>query len=465
MRAFAERLRGMGYAAVWATLEEGQGVTETAEAEPVWLTALERAGGVLEEGAPDVTDFLGAPPGTRLGTYLHAWAERVAPKPLVLLLDEADTVSGPALVSLLRQLRAGFTNRGMRKFPDSIALIGMRDLRETLTSAKDGVQVNPGSPFNIKSASLTLRNFSPADVAALYQQHSDATGQLFTPEALERAFYWSQGQPFLVNVLADLCVRILAPDGEAVTAAHIDQAKERLIQSRTTHLDSLAQRLKEPRVARVVEAVLLGDMDIPYSSDDYLYCVDLGLLRNQGNGAEPANPLYREVLARVLTEHRQENLPRPWWRWQTPEGKLDMPALMEAFFEWWRENAEIVEERAEDYHEAVPHITMMAFLQRVVNGGGQVQREYAGGRMAVDLVVVYGKERHVIELKRVPPKKVSPERVRSRGIQQLSAYLDKVGEKEGWLIIFDQRPGLSWEAKLWAEEVELDGKHLHVRGG
>ena len=42
IRAFAERLRGLGYAAVWGTLEDRQGVTETAEAmtcNTVWTRA------------------------------------------------------------------------------------------------------------------------------------------------------------------------------------------------------------------------------------------------------------------------------------------------------------------------------------------------------------------------------------------------------------------------------------------
>ncbi|MDP6367831.1 MAG: hypothetical protein QF787_17130, partial [Nitrospinota bacterium] len=49
----------------------------------------------------------------------------------------------------------------------------------------------------------------------------------------------------------------------------------------------------------------------------------------------------------------------------------------------------------------LPHLSFMAFLQRVVNGGGEVLREYAAGRKAVDLVVTYGPDRFVVELKRV----------------------------------------------------------------
>ena len=468
MRAFAARMRARGYVAVWATLEECQGITEIAGAEPLWLRAIARAAGYElppDRLPPDLAAALAGDAGGRLGAWLADWCSRV-PAPVVLLLDEADVVSGPALVSLLRQLRAGFMDRGVGRFPVSVGLIGMRDLRDYLTQSKDGVAVNPGSPFNIKVASLTLRNFSQEEVATLYAQHTVDTSQVFTPEAVERAFYWTRGQPFLVNAIARICVMELVRDrADPVTAEHVDAAKEALILSRTTHLDALGQRLRESRVAAVVQAVLLGDAAISYASDDYTYVVDLGLVADDKNGATIANPLYREVLARELSYEAQRNLPQPWWRWSRPDGTLDVPALVEAFLDWWRENAPIIEERAErGYIEAVPHIVFMAFLQRVVNGGGRITREYAAGRGALDILLEYAGEKHVFELKRVPPRHVSRERVRAKGLTQIARYLDGVGAREGWLLIFDQRPGLSWEDRLTVEDIDVDGKLVRVRG-
>ena len=142
-----------------------------------------------------------------------------------------------------------------------------------------------------------------------------------------------------------------------------------------------------------------------------------------------------------------------------------MAALIGAFLVWWRENAEMVVERAaEGYLEAVAHLAFMAFLQRVVNGGGRIHREFAAGREALDLLVEYGGERHAIELKRVPPRHSSLERVRQRGQEQTAGYLDTLGLDSGWLIIFDQRAGLTWEQKLWAEDVTVQGKTVRVRG-
>jgi hypothetical protein len=468
MQSVAEVLRAQGVAACWVTLEAAYGFNDVAEAEAVWLRSLWHASvDALPSAwqAPDPGSFLAGTVGDRLLSYLRAWAASLK-VPLVLLLDEADVVGGAAMVSLLRQLRAGFMTRSVGKFPTSVALVGMRDLRDYLVQSKDGRPVSASSPFNIKAASLTLRNFTADEVGALLGQHTSDTGQAFAPEAIAEIARLTDGQPYLVNALADLCVTELVPDpSQPITRAHVEAARERLILSRATHLDNLAQRLKEPRVARIVEAALVGDMPraIEVDSDDFQYVVDLGLLRVGADGVEAANPLYREVLGRQLAMNLQASLPRPWWPWTTAEGRLDFPALLAAFRQWWRENADALRQEPTAYPEAVPHLALCAFLQRVVNGGGRVHREFAAGRGAMDLLIEYGPDRFAVEIKRVRSRD-SLETVIARGLEQLGGYLDTVGLDHGWLVVFDVRPDQSWEARLWQREAAVGGKRVVVLG-
>jgi hypothetical protein len=467
MRTLAQALRARGVAACWATLEGSQGIEDLERAEPIWIQALEEAAAALPSAwrPPEPASVADIATGARLRAYLRAWASALA-VPLVLLLDEADVVSGEAMVSLLRQLRAGFMDRGVGTFPTSVALIGMRDLRDDLVQSKDGRTVNPGSPFNIKAASVTLRNFNAEEVGALLGQHTAETGQSFEPAAVEEIARVTDGQPYLVNALADLCVTHLAPDrAQPVSRGHVDAARERLIVARTTHLDSLGERLKEPRVAKIVQAVLLGDdpLSIPYSGDDFQYVVDLGLIRRGPDGAEPANPLYREVLARQLSYDVQASVPKPTWPWAMPDGRLDFPALLAAFRRWWRQNADIAGRPIPEYPEAVPHLALCAFLQRVVNGGGRVHREFAAGRGAMDLLVEYGPDRFALEIKRVRTRDAM-ESVIESGVAQLGRYLDTVGLDHGWLVVFDVRPDKSWEDRLWEREALVEGKRVVVLG-
>lgn len=160
----------------------------------------------------------------------------------------------------------------------------------------------------------------------------------------------------------------------------IRTAREILIQERVVHLDSLTERLREKRIKRIVQTIIIGEADPTLTDgDDFRYTVDIGLVNLMNGNPVISNPIYRETIARVLSQGMQDAIPAPEWRWKKEDGSLDMDALMSEFQNFWAHNSEIWEQRA-DYTEAFPHLLMMAFLQRVINGGGRVEREYAAGR-------------------------------------------------------------------------------------
>ncbi len=140
-------------------------------------------------------------PGSALNEMLTLWSENDA-RPLVLLIDEIDTLVGDSLISVLRQLRAGFDQRP-DGFPQSIILCGVRDVRDyRIFSSSRGTNVTGGSAFNIKAESLRLGDFTEAEVRSLLGQHTAMTGQEFEPRALARVWDLTLGQPWLVNALA-----------------------------------------------------------------------------------------------------------------------------------------------------------------------------------------------------------------------------------------------------------------------
>jgi hypothetical protein len=407
-------------------------------------------------------------PGSMVDTILYDWAVQVAPKPLVVLFDEVDVLQDQALVSFLRQLRGGFAARGVGQFPVSIALVGMRDLRDYLVRSKDGVSLRPGSPFNIKEDSATLSSFSAEDVRALVGQHTSETGQVFSDEALALVYELTRGQPWLVNALCKKCVWQLCPKGEPVGIEQIEAARELLITERAVHLDSLAERLRDPRVKRIVQSIMVGDSDPTLTrGDDFLLTLDLGLVTKEGGGAAISNPMYRETIARVLSEGMQDAIPAPEFRWKRPDGTLDMEALFREFQRFWRRHADLWEEKA-DYTEAFPHLLLMAFLQRVVNGGGRIEREYAAGRGRMDLAVLYSGSWSIIEIKLVHPGDGRTTTV-AEGLKQVLRYRDTIDRgADAWLVVFDRTQAgrqKSWDERLSWEVFETMGGGVTVVGG
>ncbi|MFD1536375.1 ATP-binding protein [Nonomuraea guangzhouensis] len=257
-----------------------------------------------------------AAPGSRFGAALSEWCRR-CPRRVVLILDEIDALQGSSMVSIFRQLRDGHNARHEgRPFPSSVVLCGLRDVPEyKVTSGGNRDWSSPGSPFNIITESLRLGDFTADEIAELYDQHTQATGQEFTKDAVDRIFELAQGQPWLVNALAYEITFRMRVSG-AITTAQVDEAKERLIRERPVHLDALMARLHEPRVERVIRAIMAGTMPGTDASfdDDVSYVHDLGLIRGTGE-AEIANPIYREVLLRRrllgadLLRHQEQDDP------------------------------------------------------------------------------------------------------------------------------------------------------------
>ena len=304
-----------------------------------------------------------------------------------MFFDEADCLFGKVLVSFLRQLRDGYVNRSEIPFPASIALVGMLDVRDYKAQIRpDGESLGQISPFNIITEDLGLRNFTTEEVRNLFSQHTEATGQGFSPEALAAVMDWTRGQPWLVNAIARECVEKI---------------------------------------------------------HDFRY-------------DEPIT--VAEIIGRYLTRDAQDNMLKSvaTTPWATTDG-LDMPGLMAAFQTFWRENAG-ADRHVYDYKEATPHLVLMAFLQRVLNGEGRITREMALGSRRLDLCIEYRHSRYAVEVKTA--KNFAGE----KSYAQLADYLDSLGQTEGWMAVFDTGSDKPWDEKLYNRDVAFAGKTLHIVG-
>ena len=471
---------------VYANIEAGQAMREDVEgAMRAILYELElQARATLGDETPadiwpDVLERAG--PGNALRGVLTRWAE-ADPRPLVLLLDEIDALVGDTLLAVLRQLRAGYQQRP-RRFPQSVVLCGVRDVRDyRIHSSAEKAVVAGGSAFNVRARSLRLGDFSDAEVDALLAQHTRETGQAFTSEARAAVRELTRGQPWLVNALAyEACFgnETGRDRGRAIPEGAIQDAREELILRRETHLDQLADKLREERVRRVVEPLLSGaEAASAIAPDDLQYVRDLGLVTRSGPVAI-ANPIYREVIPRDLTWTTQEMTIHHDPAWYIGEdGALRVGDLLAAFQVFFREHSEHWVERFQ-YREAGPQLLLQAFLQRIVNGGGRIEREYGLGRMRTDLLLLWpmsggagarspsgagegrATQKVVIECKVLHR---GLERTLRQGLDQTRAYMDRCGATEGHLVLFDRTEGRPWDEKLYCREEDESGTPITVWG-
>ena len=343
--ALRDRLAGDGYRCVYANVEVGQaGREDTARAMQAILGAIAsraRSAGdrFLDEVWSDLLARYG--PDGALREALTRWSA-ADPRPLVLLLDEIDALVGDSLLSVLRQLREGYDRRPA-EFPQCMVLCGVRDVRDyRIHSGSANMVIAGGSAFNVKAASLRLGDFTETDVRALLGQHTAETGQAFTDEALAEVWERTRGQPWLANALAyEICSR--TPEhrdrSRPITAAAVLAAQERLIERRETHLDQLADKLREERVRRVVEPLLSGAPERRFTDRDLEYVRDLGLVARD-RPVRMANPIYAEVVPRELTWVAQEELTQEAAWYVDGDGGLNVAKLLAAFQAFFRKHSE-----------------------------------------------------------------------------------------------------------------------------
>lgn len=396
-------------------------------------------------------------------------------KPIVLFIDEIDALVGDSLVSVLRQIRSGYVNRPSA-FPQSIILCGVRDVRDYRIVLSNQDIVTGGSAFNIKTMSLRLGNFTKEEIHELYMQHTQETGQRFDETCFPMIWKATEGQPWLVNALGREVTYNMRENRDrsvTITPEMIDRAIENIIYRRDTHIDILIDKLSEPRVRRVIEPILANEDEVDESqipTDDIQYVEDMGLIkRERGKPIRIANAIYREIIPRELTWSTQEMLvQQPQW-YQNADNSINMEKLLLDFQQFFRQNADGWIGRF-DYAEAGPQLLLQCFLQRIVNGGGYIDREYGLGRKRTDLLIRkpltdgYGGpvQRIVLELK---IRRGDLEKVIEKGLEQTAEYMDLVGSvDEGHLIIFDRTQEKTWDERIWHRPYSYQGRTIVVWG-
>ena len=465
------------FIAVYANVEAGQAMRNRVdEVVTAFCYRIAAEADIILKGtlARDIYKKVADTPASEFITSFMAALCEALDRPLVLFIDEIDALVGDSLVSVLRQIRAGYANRPAH-FPQTIILCGIRDVRDYRIVLSNQDIVTGGSAFNIKAESLHLGNFSKEEIRELYMQHTAATGQEFDEACFPLIWEATEGQPWLVNALGyEVTMRMKENRDRSIRIIPemIYRAQEQIIYRRDTHIDILIDKLREERVRRVIAPILAGDSDADESlmpQDDVQYVADMGLI-TLDKPRRISNAIYKEIIPRELTWTTQNGLVQQSAWYINPDNSINMEKLLLDFQQFFRQNSDSWIEKF-DYKESGPQLLLQAFLQRVVNGGGYIDREYGLGRGRTDLLITkpltdgYGGpfQRIVLELKIL---RGNIDTTIQKGLEQTTGYMDTCGGtiNEGHFILFDRTPGKPWEEKLWHRTEEYAGRKIEVWG-
>jgi hypothetical protein len=465
------------YYAVYVNVEEGQAYRNEKEevTRNVVSNLCDGLSLIIGDELPNLVreeTIAQVPVSALLSGYLSRLS-RALDRPLVVLIDEIDALVGDSLVSVLRQIRSGYNNRPAA-FPQSVILCGVRDVRDYRIVLSNQDIITGGSAFNIKAESLRLGNFSKEEIHELYMQHTEATGQVFDEACFPMVWESTEGQPWLVNALGyEVTSRMVENRDRSIriTREMLFRARENIIYRRETHIDILIDKLREERVRNVIDPILAnedGEVEELLKEDDIQYVVDLGLIVRD-KPLRIANGIYKEIIPRELTWARQQTLlQQPAW-YMNPDNSLNMEKLLLDFQQFFRQNGDSWIERF-DYRESAPQLLLQAFLQRIINGGGYIDREYGLGRGRTDLLIrkpltdgYDGPVQYIVlELK---IKRASVPKTIELGLEQTSAYMDKAApHAEGHFILFNRDKSATWSKKIWHRRETYHGRIITVWG-
>jgi hypothetical protein len=115
-------------------------------------------------------------------------------RPLILLIDEVDTIPLALIDLMIAQFRELYLNR-KNNWLHGLALVGVR--------AVLGIESQRGSPFNIQK-SLKVPNLTPEEVKELYRQYQEESDQQIETAVVNKVYQSTNGQPGLVSWFGEL---------------------------------------------------------------------------------------------------------------------------------------------------------------------------------------------------------------------------------------------------------------------
>jgi hypothetical protein len=407
----------------------------------------------LEDLVPAILEKRG--PFQALNELLTQWSKH-SDKPIILLIDEIDTLHDKVLTSFLSQIRAGYDKRPTL-FPQSIVFCATHDVID--------------KQFNIKDATLRISFLKREDLDAMFAAYTGRSGLEIDKEAIDLIWQYSSGQPWIVSALASEIFYEIAPAKaiHRVTLAQVGEAIDNLIAKKGNHIEYIVSQLHDERVKRCLVPILMsGPMTESIAEEDFTFIQELGLIKADRK-VEIANSLYKELIPRALMESIGYMINLDGDKFLRDDRTMDFPKLMRTFQLFFRNHSEKLTARI-DYGDAGYFLVFQALLQKLADANNRITREYGAGQDCVVLRLRRGYPKRqdatfVLEWVRISSnekfKQMIPEIV-----AESAAYAEAGPEGRGELhiVAINLNPEFDWEGKMPCVTKEVEGKTIQVWG-
>ena len=386
-------------------------------------------------------------------------------KKIVLMIDEVDKASNfRVFLNFLSTLRKKFLARadGLDFTFHSVILAGVYDIKNIkLKMINEGTHVlssgekQVNSPWNIAADFEIDMSFSPPEIIGMLEDYEQdhATGMDRLAVANEIHFY-TNGYPVLVSRICwylDRSIKQWNPEG-------VREAVRRLIRETDNELfKSLSQNFEgNDEIYQLMYDILILGIRRSFSIVNpaiglaYRY----GYIREVNDRVKVANKVFEMVMTNYFVSKDETKLglrsSGGLINEVTRGGKFNMQLCLERFLIHWQE---LYTEKEVKFIEKQCRMIFLTYLKPILNGQGFYFIESAlTDDRRMDLVVTYGSERFILELKIWKGRLYN-----EKGVEQLLGYMDKFNENKGYLLTFDFRKKPEIIDPYWRNE---DGKEV-----
>ena len=378
-------------------------------------------------------------------------------KDILLFIDEVDKTSDNQIfLNFLGMLRNKYMKRqeGMDDTFKSVILAGVYDIKNLKLKLRPEEEKKYNSPWNIAADFNIDMSFLPKEIATMLQEYeADYHTGMDIEEISNALYFYTNGYPYLVSWL---CKWIDEQGDKVWTVEQVKKSQRELLKQRNTLFDDIIKNLaNNQELSMLIKRIIYDGDRISYTlaNDNVQLGVMFGILTEQEGCIAVSNIIFEVYLYNYFSsmeEVKNANISVNTSQF-IKAGKLDMPHVLTKFQEIMKS-----EYRREDgkFLEQQGRLLFLCFLKPIINGTGfyYVEPE-TRNNTRMDIVVTYGREEHIIEL-----KLWHGDQYRKDGIEQLEGYLDSRNNENGYLVSFSFHQKKEYTSG-WLEEEETK-KHI-----
>ena len=378
-------------------------------------------------------------------------------KEILLFIDEVDKTSDNQIfLNFLGMFRNKYIKRqeGLDYTFKSVILAGVYDIKNLKLKLRPEEERKYNSPWNVAADFNVDMSFSPKEIATMLEDYeADHHTGMDIGEISNALRFYTNGYPYLVSWL---CKWIDEQGDKVWTKENIDLAIKKILETKTTLFDDLSKKYdSHTELANMIDDMLFGKKKYPYflADDTIALGVMFGIFSRKDSELIISNIIFEQYFTNkiIIRNMRKDVVEQPERSQFIKDGKLDMLRILTKFQEIMK-----AEYRTEDgkFLEQQGRLLFLCFLKPIINGTGfyYVEPE-TRNNTRMDIVVTYGKEEHIIEL-----KLWHGDQYRKDGIQQLEGYLDSRNNETGYLVSFSFNQNKEYTSGWIAEEET--GKHI-----